>query len=83
MDFHARATWATCPSNQGHYVENTGTEDLIFIECFKSQRYYADMALAQWITHTPKALVMSHLKIDSPTYDAITKTKNVTMPASA
>ena len=42
------------PSNQGHYIENTGTEDLVFIECFKSD-YYADMALAQWISHTPKA----------------------------
>ena len=79
MDFHAGDV-GYVPSNQGHYVENTGTEDLIFIECFKSD-FYADMSLAEWTTHTPKALVMSHLKIDSQTYDAITKEKNVTMPA--
>ena len=40
------------------------------------------MSLAQWVTHTPKALVTSHLKIDGATYDAITKEKNVTMPAA-
>ena len=79
LDFHAGDV-GYVPSNQGHYVENTGTDDLVFIECFKSA-YYADMSLAEWVTHTPKALVTSHLKIDGATYDAITKTKNVTMPA--
>ena len=80
LDFHAGDV-GYVPSNQGHYIENTGTEDLVFIECFKSD-FYGDMALAQWVSHTPKALVMSHLKIDSATYDAITKEKNVTMPAT-
>ncbi len=58
LDFHAGDV-GYVPSNQGHYIENTGTEDLVFIECFRSD-FYADMALAQWISHTPKALVMSH-----------------------
>jgi oxalate decarboxylase len=80
MDFQAGDV-GYVPTNQGHYIENTGTEDLVFLEMFKSS-YYADMALAEWITHTPKALVMSHLKIDSNTYDAITRQKNVTMPAT-
>ena len=80
MDFQAGDV-GYVPSNQGHYIENTGTEDLVFIECFKSS-YYADMALAQWVKHTPKPLVMSHLRIDGATYDAIAKEKNVTMPAA-
>ena len=66
------------PITQGHYIENTGTEDLVFLEIFKSS-YYADLTLSEWITHTPAALVKSHLKIDQATYDAINKEEVVTI----
>ena len=66
------------PITEGHYIENTGTEDLVFLEVFKSS-YYADLALSDWITHTPQALVKSHLKIDQATYDKITKEKVITI----
>ena len=48
-----RATSGYVPITQGHYIENTGTEDLIFLEIFKSS-YYADLTLSEWITHTPR-----------------------------
>ena len=66
------------PITQGHYIENTGKEDLVFLEIFKSG-YYSDLTLSEWITHTPKALVMSHLKIDSATYDKINNQEVVTI----
>ena len=36
----------------GHCIENTGTEDLVFLEMFKTSRY-ADISLNQWISRMP------------------------------
>ena len=79
MDFQAGDVGAV-GNNVGHYIENTGNEDLEFLEVFKAPRYQ-DLSFTQWITHTPKTLVMSHLKIDAATYDAIPKDKGVVIPA--
>ena len=68
------------PITQGHYIENTGTEDLVFLEIFKSS-FYADLSFNEWIKHTPETLVKSHLKIDQATYDAITSQEEVVIPA--
>ena len=62
-----------------HYVENTGTTDLKFLEMFKSSAYQ-DLALSEWLTHTPAELVMAHLGIDRATYDALPKSETVVMP---
>ncbi len=79
MDFQAGDVGAV-GNNVGHYIENTGNEDLEFLEVFKAA-HYQDLSFAEWITHTPKTLVMSHLKIDSATYDAIPRDKGVVIPA--
>ncbi len=47
----------------GHYIENTGTEELVFLEIFKTDRY-EEVSLTDWLTHTPPALVAAHLNID-------------------
>ena len=62
-----------------HYIENTGNEDLRFLEMFKASRY-EDMSLSEWLSHTPPELVMAHLDIDKATYDALPKEKPVLMP---
>jgi oxalate decarboxylase len=62
-----------------HYVENTGDEDLIFLEMFNSS-HYQDLSFSEWLSHTPPELVMAHLKIDQATLDAIPKTEQVLMP---
>ena len=62
-----------------HYIENTGDTDLVFLEMFKSS-YYQDLSLTEWLTHAPPELVMSHLRIDRATFDAIQKDKVVIMP---
>jgi oxalate decarboxylase len=62
-----------------HYIENTGNEDLRFLEMFKSSKY-EDLSLSAWLSHTPPELVMAHLNIDGATYDAIPKEKPVIMP---
>lgn len=46
-----------------HYVENTGTTTLRFLEMFRSPRF-EDIPLAQWLKFTPHELVRAHLNID-------------------
>ena len=62
-----------------HYIENTGNEDLVFLEMFKSS-VYQDISFAEWLANTPPELVMAHLNIDKATFDAIPKKKNVVLP---
>ena len=63
-----------------HYIENTGTEDLIFLEMFKSSQYQ-DVSLNEWLTHLPPALVQAHLNIDLATINAIPHSEEVVVPA--
>lgn len=63
----------------GHYIENTGDTDLVFLEMFKSGAYQ-DFSLSEWLAHTPPELVMAHLHIDRATYDAIPKDEAVIIP---
>jgi oxalate decarboxylase len=46
---------------------------------FKSS-FYQDLALSEWLTHTPPALVMAHLEIDKATLDAMPKDESIVMP---
>src|SRR5580693_6632537 len=62
-----------------HYIENTGTTDLKFLEMFKSP-YYQDLALSEWLSHTPPELVAAHLNLDKVTLDAIPREETITMP---
>ena len=48
--------------NFGHYVENTGDEQLIYLETFKSD-HYEEVSLANWLGHLPPSLVSAHLNI--------------------
>ncbi len=50
------------PRNLGHYIKNTGTSDLVFLEVFKSDKY-ADVSLTDWLAHTPPAMVAAHFNI--------------------
>ena len=40
------------PFAMGHYIENTGSGPLRFLEMFRSERY-ADLSLNQWLALTP------------------------------
>jgi oxalate decarboxylase len=62
------------PFAMGHYVENTGTVPLRFLEVFKSS-YYADVSLNQWLALTPPELVKAHLNLDDQAMAALHKEK--------
>jgi oxalate decarboxylase len=63
----------------GHYIENTGTVPLRFLEVFKSS-YYADVSLNQWLALTPPELVRAHLKLDDQAVAALRKEKLPVVP---
>jgi oxalate decarboxylase len=68
------------PYAMGHYIENTGSTTLRFLEMFKSG-YYADVSLDQWLALTPPELLKAHLNLDKQVTDALRKTKAPVVPA--
>jgi oxalate decarboxylase len=61
-DFKAGDVWYIKKS-LGHYVENTGNEDMQVITVFKSDRF-AEISLNQWLTHIPPEMVRQTLNLD-------------------
>jgi oxalate decarboxylase len=47
----------------GHYIKNTGSTDLKFLEIFRSDRF-EDVSLSDWLARTPRAMVAQHLNMD-------------------
>ena len=47
----------------GHYVQNTGKTDLVFLEIFKAP-HFEEVSLSDWLKRTPPQLVQDHLGID-------------------
>jgi oxalate decarboxylase len=68
------------PFATGHYIENTGTTPLRFLEMFKSS-YFADLSLDTWMALTPPELVQAHLKLDRQVVDALRMNKTPVVPA--
>jgi oxalate decarboxylase len=48
--------------NFGHYIENIGNDDLVFVEVFRASRY-EEVSLSNWLTHTPPALVGQSMNV--------------------
>jgi oxalate decarboxylase len=67
------------PFAMGHYIENTGTTTLRFLEMFKSS-YYADLSLNQWLALTPPDLVQAHLHVDPQTVQVFRDKKSPVVP---
>jgi oxalate decarboxylase len=61
MDFNANDV-GYVPAMAGHSIENTGTEDLVFLEMFKTNRF-SDVSLNQWIARMPDKMAQAHLKL--------------------
>ncbi|MFS0557549.1 oxalate decarboxylase family bicupin [Brevibacillus sp. 179-C9.3 HS] len=62
------------PFATGHYIQNTGTETVWFLEMFKSNRF-VDVSLNQWMALTPHELVASNLCVGPELLDALRKDK--------
>jgi oxalate decarboxylase len=62
MDFRANDV-GFVPAVAGHYIENTGTTDLVILEMFKASRFL-DISLNNWIGRMPPEMAMAHLNLD-------------------
>ncbi|CZR68499.1 related to oxalate decarboxylase [Phialocephala subalpina] len=80
FDFTAGDT-AVFPDNSGHYIENTGTENLVWIEIYKSDRV-ADISLTQWLALTPADIVANTLKLPISVVQQLKKEKQLLIKGS-
>lgn len=64
------------PQTMGHYIENTGTETVRYLEMFTGPRY-TDVSLSQWLAVIPPELVKDHLKLSDDTIAKFNKKKLV------
>ena len=68
------------PVAMGHYLENTGSGPLRFLETFKSP-YFVDFSLDTWMALTPPALLDAHLNLDRQVMDGLRKRKAPVVPS--
>jgi oxalate decarboxylase len=78
MDFNANDV-GLVPAMAGHYIENTGDEDLIFLEMFKAPRYL-DFSLNEWIARMPDKMAKAHLKLPVSVIRRAPQNKNNCLP---
>lgn len=78
MDFRA-GDIGYVKKSLGHYVENTGSTDLVFLGLFKSPRY-EEVSLSDWITHSPPKLVLQSLNISPETLARFPKGRRGVVP---
>ncbi len=63
----------------GHYVENTGSSDLVFLAVFRSPRY-EEITLSDWLVHAPPELVAANFNLDPAVIAQFPKGAPITMP---
>ncbi|PQE17262.1 oxalate decarboxylase family bicupin protein [Rutstroemia sp. NJR-2017a BVV2] len=62
------------PASNTHYIENTGTEDVVFLEVLQ-QPVFSDISVAQWLALTPRQVIKDTLGLPDSTLDALPKEK--------
>jgi oxalate decarboxylase len=69
MDFNANDI-GFVPTMAGHFIENIGDTDLIFLEILRTDRF-VDFSLNNWLRHLPLQMVSAHLNVDAETIRSI------------
>jgi oxalate decarboxylase len=78
MDFNGNDV-GFVPKVAGHYIENVGKTDLVFLEMFAASEYL-DFSLNNWIRHLPPEMVTSHLNLDAETIRRIPEENFAVIP---
>ena len=78
MDFNAGDV-GYVPNMAGHYIENTGTEDVIFLEMFKTAKYES-ISVNQWISRMPDKMAQAHLKLPLSAIRRVPASQYVILP---
>ena len=79
MDFHANDV-GFVPDLAGHYIENTGTEDLVFLEMFRAPKF-EDVSLNNWIRRIPTEMAEAHLRLAAAPIAQAPADKHSILPA--
>jgi oxalate decarboxylase len=61
VDFNANDV-GFVPAMAGHYIENTGDTDLVFLEIFKAGQFQ-EFSLNNWLRRLPPQMVTAHLHL--------------------
>lgn len=69
------------PASNAHYIENTGDEDVIFLEVLQAPKF-TDISVAQWLALTPKQVVKDHLRVPDSVVDNLPKEKEILKPGN-
>ncbi|MCP2216067.1 oxalate decarboxylase [Bradyrhizobium elkanii] len=64
----------------GHYVENTGATDLVYMEVFRAERFQ-EVSLSDWLAHSPIDMVAETLNLDPSVIRQFPKDRPDIVPA--
>jgi oxalate decarboxylase len=78
MDFNANDV-GFVPSMAGHYIENTGNDDLVFLEMFRAPKF-SDVSLNDWIARMPPQMAQAHLKMAASAIQGVPQQKYEVLP---
>jgi oxalate decarboxylase len=63
MDYKANDV-GYVPGIAGHYIRNTGNDDLVMLNIFKTGEF-VEFSLNQWLRHLPVQMVKQHLRLSA------------------
>jgi oxalate decarboxylase len=69
MDFNANDV-GFVPNMAGHYVQNTGDEDLVFLELFVAPEFQ-EISLNKWLRALPQQAAMAHTNLKKADLDKL------------
>jgi oxalate decarboxylase len=64
------------PQMAGHYIENTGNENILVLEMF-ADAHFADISLRQWLRALPASVAMAHTNFSKAELEQIAFTGTV------
>jgi oxalate decarboxylase len=80
MDYKANDV-GLAPAIAGHYIQNTGNDDLAFLALFKTSDF-VEFSLNQWLRRLPVQMTEQHLKLSAPEIAMIPDKSMNIIPAS-
>lgn len=69
------------PQGCGHYIENVGDQDLVFLEVLQAPKF-TDISVSQWLGLTPRQIVKDHLGLPDAVIDSLPKVKPIIVPGN-
>lgn len=69
------------PAASSHYIENTGTEDVVFLEVLQAPKF-TDISVAQWLALTPSQIVKDTLGLPDDAIAGLPKQKTYIKPGN-